>query len=235
MINRLCANNNTVVLSQIFLFIIQDFATTCVTLLRLCVLNDLSFYNPCLSLFLLPDLLMASVHWVLIPYLTSAFYSTHRFVVLSGECVWRCLDSVGNAFTNEAFSNQEWNHYARNHHLSVQILCRNVAHGIEFTYKSILCRRSLSVTENGFFFFFLMSKYFNNCSGLEFTLSPFMLEYFEFFPSFLVLGRILLFLSTAFWNLGEPINSCQFFLFISLFQPAADWSVICFPQCPCVL
>lgn len=97
---------------------------------------------------------MASVHWVLIPYLTSAFYSTHRFVVLSGECVWRCLDSVGNAFTNEAFSNQEWNHYARNHHLSVQILWCNVAHGIEFTYKSILCRRSLSVTENGFFFFF---------------------------------------------------------------------------------
>lgn len=97
---------------------------------------------------------MASVHWVLIPYLTSAFYSTHRFVVLSGECVWRCLDSVGNAFTNEAFSNQEWNHYARNHHLSVQILWCNVAHRIEFTYKSILCRRSLSVTENGFFFFF---------------------------------------------------------------------------------
>lgn len=106
-INRLCANNNTVVLSQIFLFIIQDFATTCVTLLRLCVLNDLSFYNPCLSLFLLPDLLMASVHWVLIPYLASAFHSTHRFVVLSSEWVWHCLDSVGNAFTNEAFSNQE--------------------------------------------------------------------------------------------------------------------------------
>lgn len=166
---------------------------------------------------------MASVHWVLIPYLTSAFYSTHRFVVLSGECVWRCLDSVGNAFTNEAFSNQEWNHYARNHHLSVQILWCNVAHGIEFTYKSILCRRSLSVTENGFFFF-LMSKYFNNCSGLEFTLSPFMLEYFEFFPSFLVLGRILLFLSTAFWNLGEPINSCQFF-FIYFFIPACSWLV----------